>query len=537
MDVECPCDEDGEPIRKKPGAQRPTGTGKAEDNQLVAGADVADAHQGTAEEEKKEDAADDAAGGVHPYDLDAEPALVPEGEIAFDYEDPMSVRFNPEAEDADDAYEMFVAKLLGRRRRRCRHFGVKEIRPRSAGGDEGDRQMYADPKLASAAAGSGWLGGQNILGSQLGALTGRGARRSRARDRVLPRRQDRPAVSARPALDLDQAHEGVAEEGSTRRIIRRTAEADATERILAAADSRHSRCRSRAKPQAMGVLAADRAAQRAADNTPRRQDQGATRSRWRWAGSGSSIPADKRAARSTPTRRHASAHVEGLRAREAAGAERSSRRSRAEVYQRARRADGQNPHWSAQALGELSFGKTPAGVTAGRPMRSSMQEEVTDSVLTPDLEAFEMAYEEAGRRMLVLAQKHYREERKIQIRGERGEWEVRSFDGSDLIDGLDVRVQVGSSFPWSKNGAVRSRRSTCCLESSRALCRSRTAPSTRRNSHEMLDVTGSGLDAFESDENPDLVEVQREHAMFEAYWTRPRTRTSRRRSRRLPQLA
>ena len=43
-------------------------------------------------------------------DFDAEPELVPEGDIGFDVEDPMAIRFNPDALDEDDATEMFVGR-------------------------------------------------------------------------------------------------------------------------------------------------------------------------------------------------------------------------------------------------------------------------------------------------------------------------------------------------------------------------------------------------------------------------------------------
>jgi hypothetical protein len=77
-------------------------------------------------------------------------------------------------------------------------------------------------------------------------------------------------------------------------------------------------------------------------------------------------------------------------------------------------------------------------------------QEAVDSVLTPTLFNIENALQEIGRRMLVLARDNYTEERILKVRGHNGRWEIRSFMGADLGDSIDVQVQIGSSFPWSK---------------------------------------------------------------------------------------
>lgn len=499
IDVDCPCDENGDPILKKqnaPKAQNDEGTGKAMDAELVEGADVADADQGTAEREIVEDAHDAAAGGVHPYDLDAEPALVPEGEIAFDYEDPMSVRFNPEAEDADDAYEMFVAKLWPKSKA-AKHFKVKET-DLDVGGD-GDRQMYQD-LMASAAAGSGWLGGQNILGSQLGAsqdeaLGDRVLVTEYYHDRTARYPRGRHWISIGRTKVWPQENDEDYPEG----------EADLPNGFWPPLIPALS-LPIPGQPQAMGVLP-----QIVPLNEQLNTLDGKIKEHEVTMAMGGKYvkhPADRGLQiNSDPAQVLTSKgyalgkppmQIELHPLPEAIYKER-------DVLMDKIRTVG--------SLSENSMGKTPAGVTAGRPML--VEQEEVDSVLTPDLEAFEMAYEECGRRMLVLAQKHYREERKIQIRGERGEWEVRSFDGSDLVDGLDVRVQVGSSFPWSK--AAQWDAKVTMLSKFPGLVQKPDGTVDQDRMAEILDVSGSGLEAFESDEDPDLVEVQREHAMFEAY--------------------
>jgi hypothetical protein len=79
VDVDCACDENGEPLRRDP-----------------------------------EDDNDTALDGGDPYDLDAEPTMEPIGDVAFRVRDPLSVRFNPEATDEDDAEEFYDANLWTR---------------------------------------------------------------------------------------------------------------------------------------------------------------------------------------------------------------------------------------------------------------------------------------------------------------------------------------------------------------------------------------------------------------------------------------
>jgi hypothetical protein len=116
--------------------------------------------------------------------------------------------------------------------------------------------------------------------------------------------------------------------------------------------------------------------------------------------------------------------------------------------------------------------------------------------------------------MLVLAQEKYREPRTIAIRGQQGQWEVRSFMGADLREGMDVRVQTGSMFPWSK--AARVDTALEILQALPALVISPTDGSIDKQ--QLAKYLGDGgVGAFEPEHDPDLQEIQREHAMFALY--------------------
>lgn len=500
IDRECPCDENGEPIRKKArapvtddgsgadtaGEETPEGgTASATEATSTDGADVPDADQGS-----------DERGGESDYDFDADPALVPEGEIAFDYEDPMSVRFNPEAEDADDAYEMFVGRLWPKKKA-AKHFKVKETDLDS--GSDGDREMYQD-LMASAAAGSGWLGGQNILGSQLGA----------SQDEALGER----------VLVLEYYHDKCEDypEGRHWISIGRTKvwpKEDDTEYPDGEAPLPNGfwpplipvlSLPIPGSPQAIGslpqVVPLNEQLNTLDGKIKEHEVTMAMGGKWfkHPADKGLSINSDPAQVLTSKGYALGFAPVQA-----------KLNALPAEIY--AERSVLMDKLRTVMSLSEIDLGKKPEGVSAGRAFL--VIQEVTDSVLGPDLEAWEHALEEVGRRELVLAQRHYREERKIQIRGEKGQWEVRSFDGSDLRDGMDVRAQVGSSFPWSKSAQWDTK-----LEILGQFPGLVTKPDGTIDQERMahfLDTGGSGLQSFESDEDPDLVECQREHAMFEAY--------------------
>ncbi len=459
MDRDCPCDDAGEPIMKEDADGNPT----------------------------------------EEHDFDATPAMVPQGEIAFDFEDSMSVRMNPEAIDADDAYEMYVAKLWPRKKA-AEHFGIPESELQN-GGDEGDRAMY-DDLLSSAAAGSGWLNDQSVLGSTVGS-----SQQQALGDRVLVVEyyHDKDAEAGYPEgrhwisigrkkvwpkeKDTDYPNgEAPLPYGFWPPLVP----------ILSTPIP--------GQPQAMGVLP---------QLVPLNEqlnilDGKIAEHNVTMAMGGKWIvtPADKGIViTSDPAQVIASKGYDGGKPPVQAKLETLP----AEIYQE--RQVLMDKIRLVGSISQAESGTKPEGVSAGRAFL--VLQEVTDSPMTPDLESWEAAMEEIGRRMLCLAQTHYTEQRSISIRGERGQWEIRSFMGADLPDDLGVRVQQGSSFPWSKSAQWDTKLSI--LSQFPGLVTKPDGSVDQERFSEFLDTGGSGLQSFETDEDPDLVEIEREHAMFEAY--------------------
>jgi hypothetical protein len=182
----------------------------------------------------------------------------------------------------------------------------------------------------------------------------------------------------------------------------------------------------------------------------------------------------------------------------------------AEVYQeRARIVEDLQV---VSAMSEVALGTRPEGTPSGRSILAS--QESSDSVLGPTLQSLESGFEEIGRRMLVIARAYYEEKRLIKIRGENGEWQIKSFMGADLGTTADVRVQMGSMFPWSKSARIDT---AIQLLSSlpQLVVNPQSGEVNQERLAKFLDV--GGLQVFQSDEDPDLVEINREHAEFEAY--------------------
>jgi hypothetical protein len=161
------------------------------------------------------------------------------------------------------------------------------------------------------------------------------------------------------------------------------------------------------------------------------------------------------------------------------------------------------------AMNDVGLGQKPEGVSSGRGFL--VLQEATDAVLTPTLMNIELALQEVGRRLLLVARRHYREERLLKVRGHNGRWEIRSFMGADLGDSIDVQVQIGSSFPWSKS--ARQDLSLSIIQGIGPLLPPGTLDMPKIA--KMLDV--GGIQAFEPETDPDETEVLLEHAQFSEY--------------------
>lgn len=163
-------------------------------------------------------------------------------------------------------------------------------------------------------------------------------------------------------------------------------------------------------------------------------------------------------------------------------------------------------------LNELALSQRPEGVTSGRAFL--VMQEAVDSVLTPTLANMEDADAELGRRTLLLVQRHYTEERTVRIRGTQGAWEIRSFKGADLGDSIDVHVESGSSFPWSKS--ARQDTAIQLVTGLPGLVTDAASGAVDgQKLSKILDI--GGLQAFQVEGDADGIEVEMEHAMFEAY--------------------
>jgi len=163
-------------------------------------------------------------------------------------------------------------------------------------------------------------------------------------------------------------------------------------------------------------------------------------------------------------------------------------------------------------MNNVGMGQKPEGVSSGRGFL--VLQESVDSVLTPTLFNIENGLQEIGRRMLVLARDNYTEERILKVRGHNGRWEIRSFMGADLGDSIDVQVQVGSMFPWSK--AARQDMALDIVSKIPGLVAGEAPGSIDPlKLSRILDV--GGIQAFELDADPDETEVMLEHAQFEEF--------------------
>ena len=425
-------------------------------------------------------------------DLDADPHMVPEGEIALGIESPLAVRYNPEAETPDDAYEMFVARLFPDQYI-ANKFDVDIDELQSVGSEEYQGQY--DDLISSASASL-----PNILGTFGGSpMSEAMGPRSLLIEYYHDRTDECPKgrhwiVCGNMVVWPKKGDEEYA-----------NGEAELPDGfwppLIAIQDTPVP-----GQLQAIGLIPQIvplNEAMNTLDGKILENDiQMAMGGKWLVAEEdrGLSITSE-------PGQVIASKGYSAGRPPTQA----DLKTLPAQVYNERQVLMGKVALVSGMDRQDL--GEKPEGVTSGRAML--VTQEKTDSVQGPSLESFEHAMEEVGRRMLVLCKKRYTEARDIQIRGERGRWEVRSFVGSDLSDGMDVRVQVGSSFPWSKSAQWDARIDV--LSKFPGMVQSPDGVVDKEAFAKFMDTGAPGLSAFESDENDDLIEVQREHAMFEAF--------------------
>lgn len=430
------------------------------------------------------------------YDFDAQPALVPEGDIALDYEDPMSVRYNPDALDEDDAEEMYVAKLWPKAKA-ARHFGVKEDELTS--GDAEERAFY-DDLIAAGASGAGFMSAAGMWSAMVGA----------DKSEAIGQRCLVLEYYAKPCAEYPEGRHWITI-GPKKVWPKESAEFPTGEAPLPNGFWPPlipvTALPIPGQPQAMGALAQvvplNEQLNVLDGKIAEHEVTMAMGGKWVVSPEDNNLTIDSDPAQVLKSKGYAQGRPPMQVTLKALPTEIYGERN--VLLDKVR---------LVASLSEADLGKRPEGVSAGRAFL--VLQEVTDSVIGPDLDAWAQAFEEVGRRQLVLAQRYYREQRTIRIRGDNGQWEIRSFEGADLRDGMDVRVQSASMFPWSKTAQLDTKLSV--LERFKELVIDPDTGLVNRDKlARFLDVSGTGLSTFESDEDPDLVEVQREHAMFEAY--------------------
>jgi hypothetical protein len=470
IDADCPCDESGEPYRREP-----------------------------------EDETDVAPDGGKPFDFDKEPDLEPEGEITFDVDDPFSVRYNPDAQTPMDANEWYVGRLMSLTEIAA-EFDIDESELEDLGDDEGtDMREEAEDLLSRIAAAApdpfsmpqiGILGGDQSKGSgdrrlviwyyrQPDAAAGWPHGRHfivAGRKKIWPKEDDTdfphgeaplphgfwpPRV---PAIDTPipgQPH-GM---GALQHVVPLNEQLNYLDGKIA---EYHV-------TMAMGGV-------------------------W-FVGPGdknitiTSEPGQVKVSKEMGAKGRAGAPVQA----QLQALPEAIYRERDVILMKIKLVSG---------VSDVDLSQRPEGVSAGRAFL--VLQEASDSAIMPSLLSLEHAMEEIGRRELVIAREKYSEERTILIRGEKGKWEYRSFTKADLRDGMTVRVQAGSSFPWSKSAQWDTKLSL--IQALPQLIMDETG--MKIDSQKLgryLEAGAAGLSAFESQEDPDSVEVTREHAMFESY--------------------
>lgn len=97
---------------------------------------------------------------------------------------------------------------------------------------------------------------------------------------------------------------------------------------------------------------------------------------------------------------------------------------------------------------EVSRGTVPPGVTAATAI--SYLQEQDESKLSYTYDSIEEAVEKLGYQALCYVKQYWDTPRKVRVTGEDGSFDVKAFEGSDLRDNTDLRVEAGSALPTSR---------------------------------------------------------------------------------------
>lgn len=438
-EVDCACDEDGEPLM-----------------------------------------VDDGTGQMVP-DLDAEPDMIFEGEIALELVDPTCIRFNPEAKSKEEATEYFIGYLLPVATCLEKWDDLDE-EDLSTGSD--DELEEVDDLIANAAGATELLGVTSLAGDRTSAIGERalvleyyrkpddtykaGRHWIQVNKTIVVPEEPLPEGFWPPVIDIEDVP--VPGDPHALGLIGQVAPLNREYNTLNGKIAEHN------VMMAMGgkwvVHPVDKNLKITSDPGQKLESKGYAEGH-------------------PPVQ----AKIESLPAG---------------VY--AERERILNDLQLVAAMNDVGLGQKPEGVASGRGFL--VLQEAVDAVLTPTLMNIEFALQEVGRRMLLLARRHYTEERILKVRGHNGRWEICSFMGADLGDSIDVQVQIGSSFPWSKS--ARQDLALSIVQAAPGLVTDPTTGATDAvKLSKILDV--GGIQAFEPESDPDETEVLLEHAQFEEY--------------------
>jgi len=101
---------------------------------------------------------------------------------------------------------------------------------------------------------------------------------------------------------------------------------------------------------------------------------------------------------------------------------------------------------------EVSRGGAPGGVSAATAIAYLAERD--DSYLSTTIASLEMAVESVARQSLTLAAEYWDVPRLIKATGEDGGYEAVLLKGSQISNGVDIRVESGSALPQSKSARM-----------------------------------------------------------------------------------
>jgi hypothetical protein len=97
---------------------------------------------------------------------------------------------------------------------------------------------------------------------------------------------------------------------------------------------------------------------------------------------------------------------------------------------------------------QVSKGQVPPGITAATAI--SYLQEQDDSMLSTTYSAVEDGFEKIGYQTLCYVKQYWNTPRLVKVVGRDGQFNVLAFQGSDLRENTDIRIEAGSALPTSK---------------------------------------------------------------------------------------